>query len=315
MKAFLALALFINVAVTMIASRQPQLAPAAALDMTVTVTALYYWLLVRPGLRPRKSLLFVALLGLLRASFAFPHIVPGREFIAGALELLVAGTVVKVFLSAGDDPVSGIQTALARFVPFGGAGRALAGELSVLYYAFAWRTKSHVPAGARPFTMHKTSAIADLMLVIAPFSLLEIFPVHLLAARWSRTLAWVLTGLSVYGALWIFALGRSFALRPGFITESEILVRFGLAFSLRIPKDCIETVQRTPIADAMRVPRNSAPNVYIRFKQPLEAERLLGFKKSVNAIALCVDGPLPAFLPWPETLPDCAPAPPGTPRP
>ena len=269
----------------------------AALDMTVTVTALYYWLLVRPGLRPRKSLIFVALLGLLRASFAFPHVVPGREFILGALELLVIGTLVKVLLSAGDDPVSGIQSALAGIVPFGAAGRALGGELSVLYYAFAWRAKAHVPAGARAFTMHKTSAIADLMLVIAPLFLLEIFPEHLLAAHWSRTLAWVLTGLSVYGALWIFALGRSFALRPGFIAESEILVRFGLAFSMRIPKDCIETVQSEPIADAMRVPRNSAPNVYIRFKRPLEAERFFGLKRSVSAIALCVDGPLPAFLP------------------
>ena len=62
MKAFLALALAINVAATMIASRHPQLAAPAALDMTVTVTALYYWLIVRPGLRPQKSLLFVALL-------------------------------------------------------------------------------------------------------------------------------------------------------------------------------------------------------------------------------------------------------------
>jgi hypothetical protein len=314
-KSFLALALVINVAVTMIASRHPQLAVPAVLDMTVTVAALYYWLLVRPGLRPRKSLLFVALLGLLRASFAFPHVVPGREFILGVLELLVIGTLVRVFLSAGDDPVSGIQTSLAGIVPFGAAGRALAGELSVLYYAFAWRAKSHVPAGAQPFTMHKTSGIADLMLVIAPFSLLEIFPVHLLAAHWSRNLAWVLTGLSVYGALWIFALGRSFALRPGFVTESEILVRFGTAFSLRIPKECIESVQREPIADAMRVSRNGAPNVYIRFKQPLEAERMLGFKKFVSAIALSVDGPLPVFLPWPEILPDCVPALPEIPRP
>ena len=297
MKSFLALALVINVAATMIASGRPRLAVPAALDMTVTVTALYYWLLVRPGLRPRKSLIFVALLGLLRASFAFPHVVPGREFILGALELLVIGTLVKALLSAGDDPVSGIQSALAGIVPFGAAGRALGGELSVLYYAFAWRAKAHVPAGARAFTMHKTSAIADLMLVIAPLFLLEIFPEHLLAAHWSRRLAWVLTGLSVYGALWIFALGRSFALRPGFIAESEILVRFGLAFSMRIPKDCIETVQSEPIADAMRVPRNSAPNVYIRFKRPLEAERFFGLKRSVSAIALCVDGPLPAFLP------------------
>ena len=297
MKTFLALAVIVNVVASLIGSRFPQLAPAAVCDMTITVTALYYWFVVRPGLRPRSSLLVVALLGLLRASFAFPGIVPGREFIAAALELLVIGTLVKVFLAAGDDPVNGIQLALAGIIPFGVAGRALAGELSVLYYAFNFRAKPYTPAATQPFTMHKTSGIADLMLVIGPFSLLEIFPVHLLAAHWSRTLAWVLTGLSVYGALWIFALGRSFALRPGFIGESEIVVRFGLVFSLRIPKDCIETMQREPINGALRVPRNGTPNVYFEFTRPLEAERMLGFRKQVTAIGLTVDGPLPSFLP------------------
>jgi hypothetical protein len=263
--------------------------------MTVTVTALYYWLLVRPGLRPKTSLLFVALLGLLRASFAFPDVIPGRIFIAGAIELTVLGTVVMVLLSAGADPMAGIRSALAGIVPFGTAGRALAGELAVLYYAMAWRAKPHVPAGAHTFTMHKQSGIADLLVVLAPFSILEIVPVHLLAAHWNVTLAWVLTGLGMYSALWAFALGRSFILRPGFVTESEIVVRFGLLFTLRIPKDCVKVVQREAVAGAIPIPRNAAPNVYLEFTRPLEAERMLGFTRQVTAIGLCVDGSLPVF--------------------
>ena len=97
--------------------------------------------------------------------------------------------------------------------------------------------------------------------------------------------------------MWIFALGRSFALRPGFIGESEIVVRFGLVFSLRIPKDCIKTVRREPIDGALRVPRNGTPSIYFEFTQPLEAERILGFRKQVTAIGLAVDAPLPGFLP------------------
>lgn len=296
MTAFLALAVAINIVATMIAAKHPQLAFAATLDMTVTVTAVYYWLLVRPGLRPKASLIVVALLGLLRASFAFPEVVPGRMFLAGAMELFVIAVLVKVFLAAGEDPVSGIREALAGIVPFQAAGRALASELSVLYYAFTFRAQPHSPAAAQRFTMHKASGIGDLMLVLAPFSLLEIVPVHLLAAHWSRTLAWALTGLSVYGAVWIFALGRSFTLRPGFVTDSEVVVRFGLLFSLRIPKDCIRAVQREPMAGALRVPRNSEPNIYLEFTQPLDAERMLGFRKQITAIGLSVDGPLPAFL-------------------
>ena len=89
--------------------------------------------------------------------------------------------------------------------------------------------------------------------------------------------------------MWIFALGRSFALRPGFIGESEIVVRFGLVFSLRIPKDCIKTVRREPIDGALRVPRNGTPSIYFEFTQPLEAERMLGFRRKVRIIGLCID--------------------------
>ena len=60
---------------------------AATLDMTLTVTGLYYWLVVRPGLRPWNSLVFIAMMGLLRATTAFPTafpaVVPGKLFPVG----------------------------------------------------------------------------------------------------------------------------------------------------------------------------------------------------------------------------------------
>jgi len=275
---FLALALTIGVVAPLMAAKHPRVAPAALFDMTVTVTALYYWLVVRPGLRPKASLIFVALLGLLRASFAFPALVRGRSLIAAAIELAVVGALVGVPSLRGAIPVPGIQ-------------RVLAAELSVLYYAFAFRARPDVPAGARPFTLHERSGIGDLLMALAPFSLLEIVPVHLLAAHWKVKLAWALTGVGLYGGVWAFALGRSFALRPGFVTGAEIVVRFGLLFSLRIPKDCVATVQREPIAGAVRVARNAAPNLYLGFTRPLEAERMFGFTKRVGAVALCLDDP------------------------
>ena len=285
---FLAAAILINIAASFAGRIQPRAALAAVFDMTVTVTAVYYWLIVRPGLRPKASLLFVALLGLLRASFAFPRVVPGREWILGAVELFVIVAVITG----------------SRVIPFQSVERAIRAEWSALYYAFAWRAKPEVPPNAQPFTLYKTSGIADLLMVLAPFSLIEIVLVHLLAARWSVTAAWVFTGLGLYSGIWMFALGRSFALRPGYVTDDEIVVRFGLLFSLRIPRDSIRLMQREPLEGATPVRRNAVPNLYISFTRPLEAERALGFTRQVSAIAIQLDGQS-----LPGNPPDCDPVP------
>ena len=285
---FLAAAILINIAAAFAGRLNPRAAPAAVFDMTITVTAVYYWLIVRPGLRPKSSLFFVALLGLLRASFAFPRVVPHREWILAALELFVILAVITG----------------ARVIPFQSVERAMKAEFSALYYAFAWRARPEVPPHAHPFTLYKTSGIADLLIVLAPFSLIEIVLVHLLAARWSLTAAWVLSGLGLYSGIWMFALGRSFALRPGYVTDDEIVVRFGLLFSLRIPRDAIRLIQREPIEGATPIRRSAVPNLYISFTRPLEAERALGFTRLLSAIAIQLDGQS-----LPENPPDCDPAP------
>ena len=296
---FLALAILVNVVATSLAhavtdpSRRRAVEFAAAADMTVTVSALYYWLVVRPGLRPKISLLFVALVGLLRASFAFPQASPGKAFIGGGVELaLIAALVVgfrRARQSRADDPVDRIQEILSGLIPIPAVVRALAGELSVLYYASAWRAKPHVPAGSRAFTLHNRSGFGDLILFVGLASLLEVVPVHLVVARWSGTVAWVLTALSLYGALWAFALGRSFALRPTLVTADALLVRFGLLFSLRIPFTSVRGISPEPVPGAQILPRNTEPAFYLEFTEPLEARMLPGLTKRIASIGLSAD--------------------------
>lgn len=101
--------------------------------------------------------------------------------------------------------------------------------------------------------------------------------------------AWIVTGLSLYGALWALALSRSFALRPTLVTANEIVVCFGLLFTLRIPRNVIRAVGRVPLPDATVVPRNAQACVFIGFTRPLEARRMLGFTKQLTAIGLHPD--------------------------
>jgi hypothetical protein len=191
--------------------------------------------------------------------------------------------------AVASDPVERMRAILAGVIPFSTAARALAGELSVLYYGFAWRATPHAPAGTRAFTLHKRSGIGDLLMLVGIVSLAEVLPVHLVVGHWSVTSAWVVTGLSLYGALWAVALGRSFALRPTLVGREEIVVRLGLLFSLRIPMECIGAIRREPVPDAVIVPRKSSPALYIEFTRPLEAEKMFGFTKRVVAIGLSAD--------------------------
>jgi hypothetical protein len=262
----------------------------AAFDLTVTVTALYYWLIVRRGLRARGSLVAIAVLGLLRAAFLFPHVVPGKELLAGAAECGLVAAIWRGFRrTPGGDPVERFRVALAGVLPFETAERALAGEFSVLYYAFAWRVKPLVPEGARPFTLHRRSGFADIILCVGLAAGLELLPMHILVHKGSAAMAWVLTALSVYGAVWLTGLYRSLERRPCFVKDGEITLRLGLFFSLTIPADRIAAIGGPADPGDLVLPRGSTPNLRIAFTEPLMADRVFGFRKVVNSVAIASD--------------------------
>jgi hypothetical protein len=259
---FIATAVLIEFCVTRL-PRSRTVEIAAVFDMTVTVTALYYWMVVRRGLRPASSMILVAMLGLFRASLAFPGVVPGRFRIAAGAECAA------VFF--------------ARDLIFG--------ELAVFYYAFAWWARPEVPAGAETFTLHRKSGFGDLLTMLGLASLLEIVPVHLVLHRWSAPAAWIATGLGIYGTLWCVAIARSLNLRPSYVTADEAVIRFGLLFSLRIPAGAIASVGSRVQAGMRPVPRGSEPNVCIEFTGPLEVRRILGIRGRMSSVALAADEP------------------------
>ncbi len=299
---FLPVAIAVSVIASGIAhSAQPYpLAAAAVLDLTLTIPVAWYLLLVRPGFRPKSTLIFVALAGLWRASVLFPRVVPGKIWIAGGVELAFIAAIVvglrnsrrRESLNGADlDPVDRLREISAGFTPFKAVANAMASEFSVLYYAFMWKPKPHVPPGTRGFSMHERSGASVLLVCVAFVSLLEIVPVHLLVNTWSPAGAWIATGLSVWGAIAMMGMSRAFALRPTLVSSDGILVRYGLLFRLRIPVDRIQSIETGADCPAgiRVVPRGTPASVCIRFREPLEAEVLLGIRKRISAIGLSAD--------------------------
>ncbi len=299
---FVAIAVSVSICSSVIAhsSHRYPVAAAASLDLALTVPAAWYWLLVRPGLRSRFTLVFVTFAGLLRAAFLFPDVVPGKLWIGGALELAVVTVVIAALRSSGcrsgelenADPVERLRGIFRKFTPSTVAAKVMASEFSVFYYAFGWRLKPHVPPGTRAFPLHERSGAHVLMGCMAALSLLEIVPVHLLVVyKWSVTAAWVATAVSLLGAVWMTGMGRAFRLRPTLIDRDSVLVRFGLLFRLRISLEAIRSIDAAGElpAGSRVIPRGTAPAVCIQFVEPLEAELLLGFTRKIGAIGLSAD--------------------------
>ena len=270
---------------------------ASTFDLVVVVCAIYYWLLVRPGIRGRASLIPIALLCGLRATFLYPNARTFAAFAAGACEVaLIAFVVIQVRAKVrrhpgtrAGDPADLLRASLEPILP--GAARFLAAELSIFYYAlFSWRAKPYVPQGAQSFSLHKKTGHADLLYIVAFASTMEIVPLHLLLHHWSPLAAWIATSLSLYGMIWLIGLARSLTLRPVLVGPDYLDVKFGLLFRLRIPRQSIAAVRRSDPADAATVvPRRSAPNVFIEFADILEAEGPFGLRRPVRRLALSAD--------------------------
>jgi len=254
-------------------------AAAASVDVIVIVSAIYYWMLVRPGIRRAGSIVFVATLGVLHATYFYSDRVVLRAVVAGVCEAGLIGFVVLQIRRRG-------VSAESPFVL-----KLLTCELRILYYAlFSWRAKPDVPANARAFTIHQRVGQAQLFGMLPLVCVLEIVPVHLVVNRWNPLAAWIVTAISIYGAIWLIGIARAFRLRPVLVGGDYLDLRYGLLFRLRVDRETIAAVRRAQPGDRnFAVPRKSEPTICIELARPMAAERLFGLSRAVIKVAVTPD--------------------------
>jgi hypothetical protein len=279
-------------------ARRSIMAVGATFDVVAVVSALYYWMLVRPGIRARGSVVAIALAGGLHATYFYPHAMIVRAIVAGLCEAGLIGFVIvqvrrgtRRKLQGESDPVEVIRGALAGVLAARVLVNSITAELSVLYYAlFSWRAKPHVAQGAQAFSIHKRVGQADLLAALPIICLLEIGPMHFILRHWSPVAAWVVTGIGLYSIVWLIGLARAFRLRPVLVAPDYVHVRYGLLFQARVPKAMIALVRRAGAGDQRyAVPRKSKPRVSIELCAPIDAEGPFGIRRRVNAIAVTPD--------------------------
>ena len=290
------------VTINLIAFCMVRLAPrpavefGAALDVAVTVPALYFLLIVRGGAMPAISVLPVCLVGILRATYLVQGIGWARPVVGAGVEIalaaLIVGQVRRGLKARGQsgDLLHQMEAAALETVPSRRLAGVLASELAVFYYCFAaWRSRRHVPAGALAFSLHHESGVAALFGVLAGVSVMEAALVHLVVMRWSTAAAWVLTAVSAYGTVWLIAQARAFVLRPVLVHDGVLVVRAGMMWTVRVPLQAIAAVEQGGAKCDLRVPPASEPNVRLRLSEGVTACGMYGVKRRVASIALAVD--------------------------
>jgi hypothetical protein len=106
------------------------------------------------------------------------------------------------------------------------AADVLASELAAIHCAlFSWRSRAHLPGDARAFSSHKRSGHGGLVFALLVLTAVEALAIHVLPTRWSPVLAWIITALSLYGALWLLADYRASILRPVLVDSNEVWLR------------------------------------------------------------------------------------------
>lgn len=276
---FAGLAILVNVlgyfAVHSTAPNADYLKLGVFLDCAITIPLGYWLLLVRPGLRTRQSLAVIACLSVLRGAYTLSSQ-------AGSTIAICAEAALFLLLVFG-------RKSLVDSIPGLSLLRA---ELAVLRYAFG-RLKPDVPFASKAFTIHENSGGALLFFVVAGLTPVEAGVLHLILPK---PLSWVMLALSLYSALWLIAIGRSFAALPILVDAEGITLRKGLLASIRIPKSAIRSVSRTQTSiKVLKFALFAEPSIFIEFNQPLTAQLPLGLTKTAMAASIAPDNPA-AFM-------------------
>lgn len=284
-----------------------ELATGVLFDLVAVVTALFYWLVARPlQLAPSRLVLVgllmfrVALFILPASAFPLPHSWPTLIALGEGALVLVAifriRTIRQVYqrLRLETDSQAAWRGALASV--FGEKiADVVISEGTMIYFAFwGWRLPSDLAVTALPLTTHRQSGQVAMTIGLIMVMLIEGLGVHLLLARWNPTVAYWVTGLSLYSLLFFIADLWATLKRPSYLSHHTLHLRLGIRWQATIPVSAIAqavSIQDKPSRQAGHL--NGAflttPNLLLTFHQPIRIRGPYGIQKEVHSLALFLD--------------------------
>jgi hypothetical protein len=319
---------------------ESRISTGITLDLTITAPLLYF-LAIRRSRVPKMTVVRVFIAGILLAGLLLhnkPHFFFSllKTWVAPLAEGILIFLIAKKFYRARraakelgkeetGDFLSRCRIILKDVTGNEKVGYILASEMAVLYYAFIPQKKrpihaspgDHKAAPASAFTSYKSNGILLVLGVFLCSFFVETLGLHFLMGLWSKKLAWILTALSVYTALQLYAHMRAIRLRPIRVGDQLLQLCNGLAADVSVRIDNIEQITfdgakwngPSPAnkKTAQQIPANKKTegltvklallkglenhNILLRLKQPLLVNRVFGIRQKADTLLFFVDRP------------------------
>lgn len=287
------------------------LAYGITLDLVLTIPFIYF-LIIRKREIPKITVSSVFIVCLMIAHYIIPPthqtflnriefwLFPIVEFSVISYIIVSARKTIRQFKvekKESPDFYTALCTACKAALPKRVA-MVLAMEIAVVHYAlFAWKTTEKLKPNE--FTSHKKSGISLVVYAFIMIVLAETFAVHVAVGRWNETVAWILTGLSLYTCLQLFALVRSLPKRLTYIDveAGKIQLRYGFFNETTIDINDITAIKLTTrslpkdgsVVKFSALGNLDTHNIILYLKEETILQRVYGIKKPFKALAIYMD--------------------------
>lgn len=286
-----------------------QLSLAITIDLLLTSPFIYF-LLIRKTAIPKTTVIPFIILGVVVCSFIIPvenqyYLSLFKTWILPLIELSVLAFItynfikaIRLYKSKKNEMSSDFFTILKQtcsnilpkvaVIPF-------VTEISVFYYGFIYWKKRHLKANE--FSYHKDSGTIGLLIALLFLIAIETVAFHLLLSKWNTTVAWILTGISIYSGIQILGFLKSMTKRPILVENNTLFLRYGIMNETTINIIDIESVELSSkdieLNNETRklsfLGNLEGHNMIINLKKENTLTGLYGLKKTYKKLALHVD--------------------------
>lgn len=291
--------------------QKDRLSIAILLDLIISAPLLYYISIYKTTVS-RKTVIRVFMIGLFIGGLIIGKdssslLSTIKHWIAPVIELWVIYSIIIAYNKAKNKALLTVSTNI-DFLPFcreilynitgnEKVGNVIASEVAVLFYAFSFKKVQAVDTKTR-FSYHKNNGILLILGTVLSLFLIETSGMHFVFLIWSKTAAWILTLLSAYTCLQLFAHMRSVKARPIHLGEHNLELHNGLVGDAIIPYgliDGIEITKKEPqegnIQKLVLLKGIEGFNCVIRLSEPITITRMFGIEKTCDTILFNCDQP------------------------
>ena len=280
-------------------------------DLLITAPVVYYFA-IRKSNVSSLTVIKVFIIGLLFAGIILkghsnPILSLIKTWISPILEASVIFLIGRKFYTANKkakvtntdnvDFLLHSRTVMFEIVGNSKIANLLSSEIAVIYYAFFGGKAKSIDYQIR-FTNYKQNGLPVILYAILCIFIIETAGVHFILILWSKIIAWVITGLSIYTCLQLFAHIRAVKARPIMINANSFEVHNGLAGDAVIEFDNIEKIGLSNIVPIGRkwtkislLKGMENHNIVVTLKRSIEATKIYGIKREVDTVLFFVDRP------------------------